>query len=304
MIQKTTSIPNISLADGALILDLETLSLNAFKSPIVMMGMLKGSKHESILDQWILESPEQEEELLRTLQTKLQQLYRDDLTLITYNGTYFDLPYLKTRSQIHGLSLPLFRMRHRDLYSELRTLRRRFSFPDLKLRSVASAWEFPIQDPIDSAQFIEIFEHFWESKDALALEQCVAHNAEDLIHTAKIFEKLSNFRTRHRLFFAAIQTHFLAFQCIRFKKNLRILLRSETPIPAIHFFPNPGSIRKQDQYILQIDLPYVIGTNQKKETIAVSDYNRAIVLQYRDQFVWSGIEKLCQQIFRDLSAGE
>lgn len=111
-------------------LDIETHSPNGFpyemEDPIVI-ATLTASKHLDVRRgtaiTTLIAPPEREGELLKLL-ASLLGLFNEEVVLITYNGSRFDLPYLNYRASLYGLNLEaeLSRFKHLDLYKAVKKL--------------------------------------------------------------------------------------------------------------------------------------------------------------------------------------
>lgn len=83
------------------VFDIETLGLNPDYCPLVLAGIMTAEKDGScLLTQYFAETPGDENELLETLDRRLNSFDY----IITYNGRHFDMPFIKKRAAVQGLS--------------------------------------------------------------------------------------------------------------------------------------------------------------------------------------------------------
>lgn len=118
------------LRPDSLILDLETTGRYWRTSEIAAVRTVRRDKTGKIMENAIFtESAEDEYDLLETVSA----LLAETVTLITYNGLSFDLPFLRHRLKAFGLPDSVTGKAVRDLYREYRRISGRFGSPSGRL---------------------------------------------------------------------------------------------------------------------------------------------------------------------------
>jgi uncharacterized protein YprB with RNaseH-like and TPR domain len=114
--------------DALRVLDIETAGLTA--APLFLVGVLSLEPDGLTLTQYFARAYEEEAALLDAFSRSLAPCR----LVVTFNGTTFDLPYLRDRSIYHRLPPPLF-PDHLDM---LPAARRRFRalLPDCRLQTL------------------------------------------------------------------------------------------------------------------------------------------------------------------------
>ena len=169
------------------ILDIETTGLSQFSNKIILAGLLTYSQQgQGILSQYFLDSLEDE--------TLLLEAYLEDIkdldVIVTYNGTTFDLPFIRGRAKKLGLPLEKDPF-HLDLYllfkkfSDLKKL-----LPNLKQKTVEDFLGLAgqRQDLISGADSILLYQNYLSSKDPSLKEKVLLHNCDDLKQLGRIFQ--------------------------------------------------------------------------------------------------------------------
>lgn len=106
--------------------------------------------------------------------------------LVTYNGTLFDLPFLRTRCLIHGLGFPGYgEKKHIDVYFQVKS---RLSLHRKSLDAACEALNIAGKTPIKPKVW---FEAQLGYKDAL--KNVLHHNDADVIILEHLFERLKPF---------------------------------------------------------------------------------------------------------------
>lgn len=90
-----------------LFFDTETTGLKGAGVVIFLIGLLELKSDEFVMTQYVLPNPDHEAAFLYA-----SELWKEDLTLVTFNGKSFDFPQLQTRWSLHRKQLPLLPVPH------------------------------------------------------------------------------------------------------------------------------------------------------------------------------------------------
>jgi hypothetical protein len=162
--------------DPAVVMDLETLALRS--APIFLVGMLDLSTGR--VRQTLAADYAGEVEMLTVAAATL----REGLAVITYNGTTFDLPYLRERMAYWRLGA-LETGEHRDLLRVLRAMKT--GRPSLKLTAVEEWMLGRVRAAdVDGAELPERYKEFVDGGVGEILAPALAHNLMDLWSCAEI----------------------------------------------------------------------------------------------------------------------
>ena len=89
-------------ASESLFFDIETTGFSPDSSFLYLIGVLRRAKNGWLVTQWLGQSPQDEALILRSFKSRGRLLPPDH-----FNGTTFDLPYLKKKAEHLGFLLPL-----------------------------------------------------------------------------------------------------------------------------------------------------------------------------------------------------
>ncbi len=122
----------------------------------------------------------------RKLLTSLLRTLRDVDTVVTYCGSHFDIPFIRTRCLIHGIMFPgRAGFRHLDLYY---TVRDHLRLPNNRLQTVLETLG------LGSVQHLS--PGIWAAAsigDKEALRRVAEHNTADVLAIERLFERLREF---------------------------------------------------------------------------------------------------------------
>lgn len=172
--------PSTARASEAVFLDLETLGLH--DKPLFLIGLLTLNTDGSAICSQLLARDLTEETAI--LDRCASRLHGAKL-LLTFNGKSFDVPFLKSRFERHGLRAPRIPT-HVDLLVEAR-IRYRGRLHDCRLQTLERHLCGRIRDgDVPGAQIPEVYRRCIQTCDAGPLANILLHNRLDLATTAEL----------------------------------------------------------------------------------------------------------------------
>ena len=171
---------NFSLLD-LLFFDIETTGLSPKTSHVYLIGLIQYNPDASCFEmtQYLAESEEPSEEI-----KVLESFCRVALTkncLVHFNGSSFDLPFLKHRCKALHLTESLSQLSSLDLYRELLSMPAFFrQMPDHKQKSFELLIGYPREDQLSGKEMITAFQEYAKTKDSSTLNLLFLHNEDDL----------------------------------------------------------------------------------------------------------------------------
>ena len=175
---RTACYPLESLAplSDYLFLDIETTGLSAEKNRIYLIGCIYHEPAGYKLKQWFADEIGEESELLSSF-LLFAASYR---LLVHYNGTQFDLPFLKKRLLAHGLPDPLSSMDSLDLYKIARRYKALLGLANCRQQTLEAFLGSGRIEARSGGDLVPAYlEYAREHSDGL-LEILLSHNAADL----------------------------------------------------------------------------------------------------------------------------
>lgn len=190
---------NYIIPDGYMLFDIETTGLSAQSSYVYLIGYMRNENGKCILTQLFCDTFSEEKELLIEFKKQLS----DDICLIDYNGTTFDIPFLNHKFGRHALRFSINAEKSTDIYNELRKHKKYFELENLKQITVEKCAGFNRTDTFQGDELITLYTEY-TGRERLAsitgnkevVEQVTAlrqallkHNSDDLEGLACIYEK-------------------------------------------------------------------------------------------------------------------
>lgn len=183
-IKHNLKLDNYFPNENICILDIETTGLNKFKDAIYLIGILYFSTEDEswVLDQYFADDLNEEKEMLELVLSNIVEYDR----IISYNGDFFDLPFIKQRLKHYKLSDSLKTIKSFDLYQYIRKYRFLFDLPDLKLKTIERELGFIREDKYSGLDCIDFYFDYIKSNNSILKERILKHNFDDLVHMLDI----------------------------------------------------------------------------------------------------------------------
>jgi uncharacterized protein len=164
------------------VVDIETLGLS--ERPIILLGVAKPTKTRVFTYQFLLRDIQDEPSAIWALISQLEP----NLSLITYNGRSFDIPYIKQRLAYYGLDAPLENPHFDILHFTRRALRHKLT--DCKLETVEKYIGINRDINIPGSLVPHFYDTYLRTKNVGPLVAIVEHNKQDLLTLGTLFSKL------------------------------------------------------------------------------------------------------------------
>jgi len=170
-----------------LIFDIETTGFSASRNMIYLIGALYFRDEHWHLTRWFANEPSLEMELIKDFFA----FAKDYRLLIHFNGTTFDLPFLKKRADFLGVSgfesLPA----SFDLFTSIRPLKKFLKLAQTNLKSLEHFLGIQRKDSLSGGDLIPIYKSYVTNQEPSLKELLLLHNYDDVIGTVSLLPLLS-----------------------------------------------------------------------------------------------------------------
>lgn len=166
----------------SLFFDIETTGLSASSAVVFLIGAVYFDGKDWLLTQWLAQSQQEEAALLCSFFEKAASYS----TLIHFNGTTFDLPFLQARAKHCQLSDPLPALRSVDLYQSFRPLKKLLGLHRMNQSTLEQAVGWQREDRLTGQMMIRLYKAYTASLDPNILALLLLHNHDDMLGMTKI----------------------------------------------------------------------------------------------------------------------
>lgn len=166
------------ISGNLLFADIKTTGLSSSRNSIYCIGTAQVHGNSGKILQFFAEQADEEPEILKQFSDFF--LTDPDRRLITYNGTSFDLPFLKQRFAYWKMPFPLEHTEHIDVYRKIRRLQPLLQLNSMKQKSVELFLNIIREDLCSGKDLIRIYRKYEKTKDPDLLELLKLHNLDDM----------------------------------------------------------------------------------------------------------------------------
>ncbi len=169
------------IPEDCLFFDIETTGLSSASASVFLIGIISYTDAEWMLTQWMTQNPSEESLLLQTFLS----IAETKNTLIHFNGTTFDIPFIKERSrkwQLDSSASHHFEtMQTVDLYQKLRFLKKIYNLERLTQQSLEQFAGWKRTDQLTGKHMIDLYKKYIASQEHLLSDLLLLHNHDDLL---------------------------------------------------------------------------------------------------------------------------
>ncbi|MCR4751239.1 MAG: ribonuclease H-like domain-containing protein [Eubacterium sp.] len=195
----------------ALFFDIETTGLGWRSSHLYLIGVLFREGTDWILQQWFLDRPFAEKEMLELFSDFLDR-HRTKI-LIHYNGDTFDLPFLRNKYVYYDLPVPqILQVQETpdtgtactfpdflpgsslDLLKIFRPLRKRLPVSSLRQQELERFLQTGRKDAASGKELIAVYQDYLQTGDTTLLDALFLHNREDVLGLSALWPVFSYIR--------------------------------------------------------------------------------------------------------------
>jgi len=271
--------------NSAFLIDIETTGFSSTYQIIYLIGLIFIEDDQLILKQWFVEKEADEYQMLYEL-AKFITHYK---VVVHYNGTNFDMPFIKTRMDLYHIKHNLDDLYQQDIYIALKTIKAYLPLENLKLKTVEAYFNFIRKDTFSGGELIEYFKSYQESPSPEVLESLLLHNEEDLLslyiclHSLDLVHYFNNLR---KVTDINIKDIFInqSYVIIDIEKTTDFELKLSLPYYTIYI----------NHHILSISIPII--TDELK--FFFDDFENYYYLLKEDYAVHKSIGKLVEAKYR------
>ncbi len=180
-------ITNEIFTEDAVFFDIETTGFSPQRTRLYLIGCMTRRGPLLLLDQFFAEEKEDEPALLSSFRALLAPCH----TLLTFNGSGFDIPYLQSKYRAYGMPDPFDGPVSLDLYKQARLCKKLLPLADLKQKTIEGFLGIAREDTFSGGELIDVYRSFLADPDPKALALLRRHNYEDVLDMPKLLPLLS-----------------------------------------------------------------------------------------------------------------
>ena len=172
----TELLETICPLSEVLFVDIETTGLSGERNRIYMIGCACYEQGGFATTQWFDNTGTDEKSVLSSF-----LLFASGYKLLVhYNGTRFDLPFIRKRMDVHSLPDTLTGMRSLDYYQVMKPYRRLLGLPDYKQQTVEAYLGTGREEEASGGDLVRVYQKYLANGGSELLKSLLDHNAADI----------------------------------------------------------------------------------------------------------------------------
>ena len=192
MITVTETIPSFETfsetlgyePSGSLFFDIETTGFSPSSSLLFLVGTLELQEETWKLTQYLAEHPDDERRIVEAFFTSASR----HSTLLHFNGSTFDLPYLTKKAAHYGISHTLGQTASVDLYQKFRPLGKLLPLTQKNQKAFEEFLGWRRSDRLSGKHMLSLFPKFAASAEPGLCSLLLGHNHDDMIGMTKLLQ--------------------------------------------------------------------------------------------------------------------
>lgn len=168
-------------------MDIETTGFTAKYNFIYLIGCGFIKNNLFCTQQYIIENQSEEVELLHSFNKLLHQFD----SIITFNGTRFDLPFLIERGNFHNITITFLSIHHLDLFSSLKPYKKILQLSSLKQKNIEIFLEIERKDAYNGGELIPVYLRYEHTHQVADEQLLLLHNYEDVMGMVDLLPTLA-----------------------------------------------------------------------------------------------------------------
>ena len=174
---------------GFLFFDIETAGTLNTGSPLFTLGSFSKEGNNYKTDVFLVRNPWEEKQGIEHFKKKVSDIKKEygKVTVVTFNGHVFDIPYLEERSIVNRI--PGFEFERVDIMPRFKHKQTETN-DKYKLQTYEfNKWGVRRKD-IPGKRIPEVWRNYVSGKDSTLIQDVILHNSLDVITTAHLFVEL------------------------------------------------------------------------------------------------------------------
>ncbi len=181
------NVDGILFDEKSIFFDIETTGFSINKTSVYLIGCLYYENNSWTITQWLAESPSEESMIITSFFEKLD----DFTTIIHFNGTGFDIPYIEAKCKKYSLPFNFSKLKSIDIYKRINKLKSILKLSNLKQKTIEGFLDINRSDLYSGGELIDIYYKFVDNKSIDLQELLLLHNSDDIIGMLLILDILS-----------------------------------------------------------------------------------------------------------------
>lgn len=172
---------------NTLFFDIETTGFSPNSASVYLIGCSYRQNDTVIVEQFFAQDKSEEPQLLLAF----AQLLAKFETIVTFNGTGFDIPFLKAKYEAFQIEDPFPNHVSLDIFKQIGTIKFLLKLENYKQKTIEQFLGIPREDSFSGGELIPIYEDYLLTRQKDAERFLLLHNYEDVLGMLDLLPILS-----------------------------------------------------------------------------------------------------------------
>jgi hypothetical protein len=230
--------------ERAAFFDIETTGFSAGSTSLYLIGCSFRDGDKIRMEQFFADAPSEENEVL----SAFFEAIADIETLISFNGTGFDLPYLMAKCEKYNRSENLWDYKNIDIFKIVSKLKFLLGLKNYKQKSIEDFLGLWRDDKMNGGELIEVYRDYVKNPSDEALSLLLLHNYEDVLRMTDLLPMLSYselFEGKYRV----LSAETASYRAYDGSDGREFMITLKVPAPV----PRPVSLKNDDGIYLKLE---------------------------------------------------
>lgn len=173
--------------EDAIFFDIETTGFSHARTSLYLIGCAVRKGDTLCIDQYFAEEKTEEAAVIQAFFAQLA-CYQ---TMITFNGTGFDIPYLTGKCETLGIPVPFAAHPSLDIYKEAARQKALLGLASLKQKAIEAFLGIERKDMFSGGELIQVYKSYVKHHSDETLALLKQHNYEDVLYMPRLLPILS-----------------------------------------------------------------------------------------------------------------
>lgn len=172
-----SNLSNQIFTENSIFFDIETTGFSPSNSIIYLIGCMRREKDKIIIDQFLAEHKEDEEQIL----ISFLKILECKNTIISFNGIGFDIPFIKAKCSKYNYKEGFQDFQYIDIFKLIGNIKFLLKLPNYKQKTIENFLEISRNDIYNGGELINVFYDYLSNHSSQSEEQLLLHNYEDVL---------------------------------------------------------------------------------------------------------------------------
>ena len=180
-------IEKLGAGDSVCFFDIETTGMKSASCMIYLIGCVWRDREGWHMKQWFAPDARSEADILRAFLSFAAGFK----AIVHFNGDAFDIPYVRTRAALYGISADHLPAESIDILKRIRKYKARLGLENCRQKTIETFLGISREDECGGGELIPVYYAYTRTRDPKKRDLLLLHNADDVKGLPRVLNVLS-----------------------------------------------------------------------------------------------------------------